>query len=111
MPSFKVRRKILGLGGLQLGTNASSMNDLFFGSVNIVAPSAIADAVVVASAAIAGVAAGDTLIATPAGSLTANMTMISACAISGGVSASFLNSSSSNAAASSTVPLNYVIFS
>jgi len=105
MPKHKIRQSILPMGGFTKGgflTGTACMN----------APSATGYEVVVgATLAITGVSAGDLLLISPNGSMTTTMVLKSACAIAGGISASFMNSASADVAASSDVVISYVVFS
>ena len=124
MPDFKVRRKILATGGIDItgtasfsggiaaGSAGASFNDLIYGSACINQPSAASQAVVVgASLAVTGVSNGDPVWVNVTGSLTPKMVLIGACGVAGGISASWLNSSSADISASADVHVNYLLLS
>lgn len=124
MPDFKVRRKLLAAGGVDItgtasfsggiaaGSAGQAFNDLLFGSGCINCPSAVADAVVVGTGSLtSNYSQADPIFLTPVASLPAGMVLIGACCISGCVSASWINSTSDNITASANVTCSYLIFS
>lgn len=97
--------------GIRVGESGTAIPDLLFGSACINCPSAVADATVVsASLAISNVADGDELFVTPMTSVPSAMQLVSACCVAGGISASWLNSASTDSGASADVPVSYLIF-
>lgn len=112
MPSIKERSPFIAAGGLTVGTTGASFGDIIYGSACINCPSALGDEVVVgASVAITGVEDGDVLFVTPMASLETGMSLLAACAVSGGISASWVNSGSADASASADVAVSYLVFS
>lgn len=124
MPDFKVRRKILAVGGIDVtgtasfsgpiaaGSAGAAFNDLIWGSACLNCPSALGGAVVVGgSLAVSGVTAADKLFVTPMSSLQAGMMLLSACCITGGISASWINAGSPAVSASADIPVSYLIIS
>jgi hypothetical protein len=111
MAVFKTRRKHLAKGGLQVGVNGQTVDDMLFGSACLNAPSAAADGRVTGSGAISNVADGDTVVITPVASLPAGLFLYSACGISGGIAASWMNSGSTAISTSADVAVNYFVLS
>ena len=106
MPKHKIRQSTLAMGGFTSGGN------FLFGSASMNSPSAVADSVVVgASIAVAGVGAGDTILATASSGMLTSMVLKAVKAEAGGISASFMNSASTDVSASSDVTINYIVFS
>jgi hypothetical protein len=106
MPAFKIRQATLPVGGFTSGGN------FLFGSACINCPSATGHATVVsASLAITGVADGDKMFVMPHTSAPSGMVLRTACAVAGGISASWFNSACLASAGSADVPVSYLVFS
>jgi hypothetical protein len=111
MAIFKTRRRHVAQGGLQVGVNGQTVNDMLFGSACVNAPSAVGDGRVAGSGAVSNVADGDPILVFPSASLEAGMILYSACAISGGIAASWMNSGSADVSTSADVTVNYIVMS
>jgi len=124
MPDFKVRRKILATGGIDItgtasfsgpiaaGSAGTAFNDLLYGSGCVNCPSATASTVVVGTGSLTtGFAAGDPVFLTPTASLQAGMALIGACCVSGCISASWFCVGGADVSASADVHCHYLIFS
>jgi hypothetical protein len=124
MPDFKVRRKILGTGGIDItgvasfsggiaaGSAGAAFNDIVVGTACLNCPSAIAHSVVEgASLAVTGLADADYVFVCPTASLETGMAFLGASGVTGGITASWINATSGDVAASADVHVNYLAFS
>jgi hypothetical protein len=109
--SFKVRRKLLAQGGLQVGADGGTANSILFGSACIACGTPDAGESVSACVAISGVADGDYIFVQPFATLPDEIILYSACAVDGGISASFVNAGSANCSSSCDIGVNYLVLS
>jgi len=109
--SVKERSLFYATGGVVTGSLGTQLNDLLYGSACINCPSAVADSTVVsASLAVANVSAGDNLFVQVHTNAPSAMVLLSACAITGGISASWHNTAASDNSASADVTVSYLVF-
>ena len=101
---FKERRKSL------LGSTGIPFGSLIYASACINCPSALGDATVVsASIAVSNVTDGDFCQVQVNTNAPSAMILTGACAVTGGISASWLNSASTDNAASADVTVSYPV--
>jgi len=110
MPSFKVRRKILGTGGMQIGKTGDYVSKLMFGTVDIICPSAAASSVAESTATISGLDADAKIMAMVLSPSDQGTMVLTAASVTGEdtITASFLNPTSGNITASATFTLGYM---
>lgn len=106
MASFKVRRKTLAKGGLQVGSGGT-VNDLLFGTTTLTAPSLAAATSGSADLTISGLDAGDAVFVTTA-SLPSGVLLVGASATAADTARLRFYNTGAASTASALVSLSYV---
>ncbi len=108
MGNFKVRRRTLAQGGLQVGASGSPLSSILYGTVSASVP-AISASGDIDSASInaPGISAGDVIFITPAQSNT-GVIVYSACATADNVITASWCSATGVAVSASTLQLHYL---
>jgi len=110
MPAFKVRRKLLAKGGLQVGADGNQVSELLFGTVNITCPSAAASSIAESTAAISGLDADAKIVAMILSPSDQGQMVLTAASVTAAntVTASFLNPTGADISTSATFALGYI---
>lgn len=91
MASFKVRRKTLAQGGIQVGGGGSTQSEVLFGSVTYNTASAASAAIVSSSVSVAGLNAGAQVFVTATSAPSGLFLQAASATAAGALSASYFN--------------------